>query len=139
MYLSDIEDKIKYLRTVERRLLTRHINEQQINFSTVISFEKGKNYQLSTLFMILNIFSIELYAEDQAITDLIELGKVLEAKRKDIGLSLIKVSEKSGLLQKNIISVEKGRGFTKKTLLKYLEAVPIKLEIKDTYETKFKK
>jgi transcriptional regulator with XRE-family HTH domain len=63
-----------------------------------------------------------------------QIGNIVREKRKSIGLSMEKVSQKAGVSYRTILAIEQGRQVTTSTLLVVLKALGLEILIKDKEE-----
>lgn len=96
------------------------------------NIEDGKNCSIDKVFLFLHI--LNQYASSKIVltttsrgTLIIDskekLGKQLKELREEKHLSMMKMKQRSGILNQQIICIERGGGYTLRTLDKYLLAL----------------
>ena len=126
--LEVIENQLKLTRE-HRGLTVLDIERQGIVHSVIYKLENGDNYTLTTLLEYIKILKCKLLINDVAVNNLLDLGEQLKKNRVLQGYTLITLEKSSGLSNKRILCIEKGRGCYKATLAKYLSVININISV----------
>lgn len=116
-----IEDAVKNVREAGQ-ISTLSIERKGLAHSIVYNIENHGNYAVRNLFKYMDLIGLRLSVNDVAINNMEELGAFLRDKREKEKLTLRLMEGKTSLYNTQIIDIEKGRGYTKNTLLKYINA-----------------
>lgn len=96
------------------------------------NIEDGKNCSIDKVFLFLHI--LNQYASSKIVLTTVskgaliidskeKLGTQLKELREGKNLSMMKMKQRSGILDQQVICIEKGEGYTLRTLDKYLIAL----------------
>jgi DNA-binding XRE family transcriptional regulator len=129
MKLQTIERKIQKLREAQEVPFIL-LQERGLYPVSVYHIERGENYTFDTLLKYLTILNAHLLINETEVTDLLEAGAAFRALRVEQGWSLASLGMATKLSARTIINIEKGRGYTKKNLIKYLSKVHVDFGIK---------
>lgn len=124
MTLQELESKLGYLRKEKQLKLSFPQNVSPLQNITYDNIENHKNYNITTLMLYINALGFALSVNDETVADLEQFGKILVAIRNEIGLSQLGILTKTSLTQSRISSIEKGRGYQRKSLVTYLSVLP---------------
>lgn len=127
-HFREIEDTI-YQTRVQHNISLYQLG-RQYSIPTLYRVEKHENYTMQILFSYLQRLGLTFTIDSATVKSQEELGQVLRKKRIEAGESLESMHYKSGLQTKGIISIEKGRGCTKKSINKYLDVIGKKVTFK---------
>lgn len=127
--IISIENTVKDIRE-KGGISTLSLERRGLAHSIVYNIESHGNYAMRNLFKYLDLMGYNVKTNGQITADIVELGSVLKGFRENAKYTLRLMEQKTGLYNTQIIDIEKGRGYTKNTLLKYLAAFDnVKLEI----------
>lgn len=124
MTLQELESKLGYLRKEKQVKMSFPSNATPLQNTTCNSIENHKNYNLKSLMLYIQALGLILSVDGETIDSLEKFGEVLVLKRKSVGLSQLGILFKTSLTQPRISSIEKGRGYERKSLITYLTALP---------------
>lgn len=111
----------------------RYAHDTGITRPTICRIEEGGSYSFTSFWKYLGLLNVEIILDDddQAAASIGEFGQRLEEKRKQGGLTMLDVSVRTHMQNPRIIDIEKGRGYTKQSFLKYMSMYPkVKFSIK---------
>lgn len=128
--MSDIERHLPDLRE-HNGITFQYLQERGLYTVSVYRMERGDNYSFQSLLRYLYFLNCKLVCNGHKVGDLSEFGQILRAQRIQLGLTQADVISGSGLTPRGVVNVELGRGYKRDTLLKYLNVIPVKLEITD--------
>ena len=129
MTLQQLEKTLKEIRISTGKSYSE-LSTIGLQYQTIAKIEKGENYTLSSLYRYINGLEVSLIISTLLSPNIVAFGSILQKHRKE-KFSLAEISLKTGLNATRILAIEKGRGCERKSLLKYLEIVPLDFNIKD--------
>lgn len=103
-----------------------------LNHTIVHNIESGENCSIDKLFMFLGILNEDAssrfilkpsFKSPLIISSKTQLGCELKKIREERKMSMLDMKRESGILERQVISIEKGKGYTLKTLNKYFDAL----------------
>lgn len=116
--------------------LHKFILYSELSRKTIVSIEEGEAYSFTSLWKYLYSLNVELIIDDyqHTATSMLELGDLMRKKRESEGLSMMDIFLINKLRNRRIIDIEKGRGYTRSTFLRYISVFKnIRFSIKQTY------
>lgn len=120
MTLSEIEGKLASEQEKQGVSYT-FLVKNGLGYSTVKKIQTGENYQVRRLFTYLNFLCLFLMVDGYVMEDIEELGTYLSRRRLELGLTLGRVAGSMGTSIGIVQKIEKGKGYNRDSLLKYLE------------------
>ena len=130
-FLFEIEQSLYKTRLISNTSLKDvSLKGDGLHIVVMYRIEKHKNYHITSLLKYAKILNRKIFADNILIDSVETLGELLKSKRLEAGLSLFKASSMSGIIPKSIIKIERGREYTKSTLVKYISIFPINFTIK---------
>lgn len=130
-FLFEIEQSLYKTRLISNTSLKDvSLKGDGLHIVVMYRIEKHKNYHITSLLKYAKILNRKIFADNILIDNVETLGELLKSKRLEAGLSLFKASSMSGIIPKSIIKIERGREYTKSTLVKYISFFPINFTIK---------
>lgn len=130
MSIQELEKQIQALRS-ELGVTYKWLNTHGLSMSSIMAIHHDGNYRMSTLFKYVENLFYVIEADGIVVTDLASLGNVLREKRKKLGYNTIQIQSKLVWPMRQVLQVEKGRGYYKSSLLAYLEVVPVEFNLKN--------
>ena len=109
MTIKEIGEEIRQIRQ-RQEVSFQILAERGLFCNSVYRVERGENYSVATLFRYAYYLNARLTLDGVDMPAAEELGAALHERRTDLGLSLRQAAEESHLSERQIISIEKGRG-----------------------------
>ena len=123
MTIRDVENRLQELRK-ELGVTYNWLAERGLSQNSVIKVLHGDNYRIATLFKYIeNLYCV-------LVGNMESLGTILRSKRISLGYNSIQIQSKLTWPMRQVLAIEKGRGYYKSSLLAYLEVVPVDFDIK---------
>lgn len=122
MKLEELEKKLMTLRK-EEEVTYKMLRDRGLSRETVQNIHNGKDYNVSSLFKYLDSLMYVIEINGVIVGDIVSFGAVLQNCRKAFGYSLIKVQSELVWTARQVLAIEKGRGYTRKSLLKYTSVI----------------
>jgi len=129
MTIREIEIKIQELRK-ELGVTYTWLEERGLSQNSVMKVLHGDNYRISTLFKYIENLYCVLVADGVLVGNPEALGNILRSKRISLGYNSIQIQSKLTWTMRQVLAIEKGRGYNKNSLLSYLEVVPVDFDLK---------
>lgn len=130
MTIQELEQQVQVLRS-DLGVTYKWMNEHGLAMSSLMKIHHGENYRMSTLFKYVENLFYVIEADGIVVPDLLALGNVLREKRKKLGYNTIQIQSKLVWPMRQVLQIEKGRGYYKSSLLSYLEYVPVDFQLKN--------
>ena len=129
MTIRDVENRLQELRK-ELGVTYNWLAERGLSQNSVIKVLHGDNYRIATLFKYIENLYCVLVADGTIVGNMESLGAILRSKRISLGYNSIQIQSKLTWTMRQVLAIEKGRGYYKSSLLAYLEVVPVDFDIK---------
>ena len=129
MTIRDVEIKLQELRK-ELGVTYTWLEDRGLSQNSVIKILHGDNYRISTLFKYIENLYCVLVVDGVLVGNPEALGAVLRSKRISMGYNSIQIQSKLTWPMRQVLAIEKGRGYYKNSLLTYLEVVPADFDLK---------
>lgn len=133
MNIQELEQQLQKLRS-DLGVTYKWLNEHGLSMSAITKINHHENYRMSTLFKYAESLFYVIMADGEVVPDLEVLGEVLRKKRKELGYNTVQIQSKLVWTMRQVLQIEKGRGYYKSSLLSYLEHVPVEFELKNLME-----
>ncbi len=129
MTIREIEIKLQELRK-ELGVTYAWLQDRGFSQNSVIKIIHGDNYRISTLFKYIDNLYCVLTVDGVIAGNPETLGEILRSKRISLGYNSIQIQSKLTWPMRQVLAIEKGRGYYKQSLLAYLEVVPADFDLK---------
>lgn len=126
MNLETIENQLRYYRREKKFPALTNI---ALIANLRMRIESNNNYTILKFISYIQSLGFDFAVNEKVVKDPIELGQELTTLRKKAGLTQLSIQMETGLTQARIVSIEKGRGYKKRTLLLYLAALEKQINI----------
>lgn len=128
MTLKQIEHQIGDIRQ-QQEVSFQFLQDRGLYAASVYHIERGENYAFQTMLKYLQLLNLHLMVNGTSVDDIFSLGGLLHDERVRQGYSLVSLGNSAHISARTIINIEKGRGYTKMNLQKYLSKVKVDLSI----------
>lgn len=129
MTIREIEIRLQELRK-ELGVTYTWLEDRGLSQNSVIKVLHGDNYRIATLFKYIENLYCVLVADGAFAVTPESLGEILRSKRISLGYNSIQIQSKLTWPMRQVLAIEKGRGYYKSSLLSYLEVVPVDFDLK---------
>lgn len=129
MTIREIEIRLQELRK-ELGVTYTWLEDRGLSQNSVIKVLHGDNYRIATLFKYIENLYCVLVADGVFAATPESLGEILRSKRISLGYNSIQIQSKLTWPMRQVLAIEKGRGYYKSSLLSYLEVVPVDFDLK---------
>ena len=122
MTSSDIEKELEHIQ--ESQMVTySSLDKAGIGYMTAKRIQSGKNYQVKMLFQYVDLICHYIIVNGQVVENVEMLGKYLHSLREKKGLTTIQVASKMVMANNTVSAIEKGRGYKRESLIRYIDAI----------------
>ena len=122
MTLKELETRLEAIQ--ESQMVTySSLEKAGIGYMTAKRIQNGDNYQVKMLFKYVDLLCQYIIVNGQVMEDVEELGEYLFSLRQAAGLTTIQIASKMVVAVNTVLAIEKGTGYKRESLLKYIEAI----------------
>ena len=122
MTLKELETRLEAIQ--ESQMVTySSLEKAGIGYMTAKRIQNGDNYQVKMLFKYVDLLCHYVIVNGQVIEDVEKLGEYLFSLRQAAGLTTIQIASKMVVAVNTVLAIEKGTGYKRESLLKYIEAI----------------
>lgn len=122
MTLEDLEHRLEAIQ--ESQMVTySSLEKAGIGYMTAKRIQNGDNYQVKMLFKYVDLLCQYVIVNGQVMEDVEKLGEYLFSLRQAAGLTTIQIASKMVVAVNTVLAIEKGTGYKRESLLKYIEAI----------------
>ena len=131
MTLKELETRLEAIQ--ESQMVTySSLEKAGIGYMTAKRIQNGDNYQVKMLFKYVDLLCQYVIVNGQVMEDVEKLGEYLFSLRQAAGLTTIQIASKMVVAVNTVLAIEKGTGYKRESLLKYIEAIGgVNFEIDD--------
>lgn len=127
MRLTEIEKQLKRRRAAWPGKIVRP-DGRPLQIAPIRNVEDGESYFVRTLLSYISCVNMGLTVNGQEVRTVPELGAFLASLREQAGWNKSKISRVTGITITNVNRLEGGSGFSRDTMLRYIKALPVKVE-----------
>ena len=122
MTLKELETRLEAIQ--ESQMVTySSLDKAGIGYMTAKRIQNGDNYQVKMLFKYVDLLCQYVIVNGQVMEDVEKLGEYLFSLRQAAGLTTIQIASKMVVAVNTVLAIEKGTGYKRESLLKYIEAI----------------
>ena len=122
MTLKELETRLEAIQ--ESQMVTySSLEKAGIGYMTAKRIQNGDNYQVKMLFKYVDLLCQYVIVNGQVMEDVEKLGEYLFSLRQAAGLTTIQIASKMVVAVNTVLAIEKGTGYKRESLLKYIEAI----------------
>ena len=122
MTLKELETRLEAIQ--ESQMVTySSLEKAGIGYMTAKRIQNGDNYQVKMLFKYVDLLCQYIIVNGQVMADVEKLGEYLFSLRQAAGLTTIQIASKMVVAVNTVLAIEKGTGYKRESLLKYIEAI----------------
>lgn len=120
---EQMEAQLPALRERLAPTMTWFEGASELDHRVVRNIETSKTYNVRSLFKYLTALNCRLQIDGEDVFSIEQAGEALCQRRRQQGHSLATMARESGLTVKAILNIEKGRGYTRRNLMRYIAAL----------------
>ena len=122
MTLKELDTRLEAIH--ESQMVTySSLEKAGIGYMTAKRIQNGDNYQVKMLFKYVDLLCQYVIVNGQVMEDVEKLGEYLFSLRQAAGLTTIQIASKMVVAVITVLAIEKGTGYKRESLLKYIEAI----------------
>ena len=122
MTLKELETRLEAIQ--ESQMVTySSLEKAGIGYMTAKRIQNGDNYQVKMLFKYVDLLCQYVIVNGQVMEDVEKLGEYLFSLRQAAGLTTSQIASKMVVAVNTVLAIEKGTGYKRESLLKYIEAI----------------
>jgi len=133
MTLEELEKRLINIRK-EEEVTFKMLKDRGLSSDTISNIHEGKEYKLSSLFKYLDALMYVIEVNGVTVSDIKGFGNLLRIMRQNKNLSLAQVQAQLGWTPRQVIAIEKGRGYTRNSLLKYTSLIEVNYELESVFD-----
>lgn len=122
MTLEGLESKLESIQN-DQGVTYSSLDKAGIGFMTVKRIQSGQNYQVKMLFKYVDLLCNYILVNGNVVENVESLGEYLQSKRLERGLTTTQIASKMVVANNTVSAIEKGRGYKRESLLKYIDAI----------------
>ena len=120
-------ERFLYVVRIQKHLYLYQL--KGVSRNTASSIEQHENYFVRTFFDYVRELDCLLCVNKCLCNDIKEFGEQLNRHRKQQNLSMYYIKNQYGIPFNQIVRIEKGRGYSKKILIRYLDVTQPEISI----------
>lgn len=133
MTLEELERKLVTIRQDEE-VTFKMLKERGLSRETIMHIHEGKDYNMSSLFKYLDALMYVIEVNGVIVSDLQGFSQILRGTRLAFNQTLQDIQRELAWNPKQVLSIEKGRGYTRSSLLKYTSIVKADYELISVFD-----
>lgn len=122
MTLKELETRLEAIQEIQM-VTYSSLEKAGIGYMTAKRIQNGDNYQVKMLFKYVDLLCQYIIVNGQVMEDVEKLGEYLFSLRQAAGLTTIQIASKMVVAVNTVLAIEKGTGYKRESLLKYIEAI----------------
>ena len=122
MTLKELETRLEAIQK-SQMVTYSSLEKAGIGYMTAKRIQNGDNYQVKMLFKYVDLLCQYVIVNGQVMEHVEKLGEYLFSLRQAAGLTTIQIASKMVVAVNTVLAIEKGTGYKRESLLKYIEAI----------------
>ena len=122
MTLEELERKLESVQN-EQMVTFSSLDKSGMGFMTVKRIQSGQNYQVKMLFKYVDLLCNYIIVNGNVVENVERFGEYLQSLRLKKGLTTTQIASKMVVANNTVSAIEKGRGYKRDSLLKYIDAI----------------
>ena len=122
MTLEELERKLESVQN-DQMVTFSSLDKSGMGFMTVKRIQSGQNYQVKMLFKYVDLLCNYIIVNGNVVENVERFGEYLQSLRLKKGLTTTQIASKMVVTNNTVSAIEKGRGYKRDSLLKYIEAI----------------
>ena len=122
MTLEELERKLESVQN-DQMVTFSSLDKSGMGFMTVKRIQSGQNYQVKMLFKYVDLLCNYIIVNGNVVENVERFGEYLQSLRLKKGLTTTQIASKMVVANNTVSAIEKGRGYKRDSLLKYIEAI----------------
>lgn len=122
MTLEELERKLESVQN-DQMVTYSSLDKSGMGFMTIKRIQSGQNYQVKMLFKYVDLLCNYILVNGHVVENVERFGEYLQSLRLEKGLTTIQIASKMVVANNTVSAIEKGRGYKRESLLKYIDAI----------------
>jgi len=122
MTLEELERKLESIQN-DQMVTFSSLDKSGMGFMTVKRIQSGQNYQVKMLFKYVDLLCNYIIVNGNVVENVERFGEYLQSLRLKKGLTTTQIASKMVVANNTVSAIEKGRGYKRDSLLKYIDAI----------------
>ena len=122
MTLEELERKMESVQN-DQMVTFSSLDKSGMGFMTVKRIQSGQNYQVKMLFKYVDLLCNYIIVNGNVVENVERFGEYLQSLRLNKGLTTTQIASKMVVANNTVSAIEKGRGYKRDSLLKYIDAI----------------
>lgn len=122
MTLEELERKLESVQN-DQMVTFSSLDKSGMGFMTVKRIQSGQNYQVKMLFKYVDLLCNYIIVNGNVVENVERFGEYLQSLRLKKGLTTTQIASKMVVTNNTVSAIEKGRGYKRDSLLKYIDAI----------------
>lgn len=122
MTLEELERKLESVQN-DQMVTFSSLDKSGMGFMTVKRIQSGQNYQVKMLFKYVDLLCNYIIVNGNVVENVERFGEYLQSLRLKKGLTTTQIASKMVVANNTVSAIEKGRGYKRDSLLKYIDAI----------------
>ena len=122
MTLEELERKLESVQN-DQMVTFSSLDKSGMGFMTVKRIQSGQNYQVKMLFKYVDLLCNYIIVNGNVVENVERFGEYLHSLRLKKGLTTTQIASKMVVANNTVSAIEKGRGYKRDSLLKYIDAI----------------
>ena len=122
MTLEELERKLESVQN-DQMVTFSSLDKSGMGFMTVKRIQSGQKYQVKMLFKYVDLLCNYIIVNGNVVENVERFGEYLQSLRLKKGLTTTQIASKMVVTNNTVSAIEKGRGYKRDSLLKYIDAI----------------
>lgn len=133
MTLEELEKRLVTIRK-EEAVTFKMLRERGLSRETIMHIHEGKDYNITSLFKYLDALMYVIEVNGVIVANIKGFGQILRVIRLATNKTILQIQSELVWSAKQVLAIEKGRGYTRNSLLKYSSIININYELISVFD-----
>ena len=133
MTLEELEKRLVTIRK-EEAVTFKMLRERGLSRETIMHIHEGKDYNITSLFKYLDALMYVIEVNGVIVANIKGFGQILRVIRLATNKTILHIQSELVWSAKQVLAIEKGRGYTRNSLLKYSSIINVNYELISVFD-----
>lgn len=133
MTLEELEKRLVTIRK-EEAVTFKMLRERGLSRETIMHIHEGKDYNITSLFKYLDALMYVIEVNGVIVANIKSFGQILRVIRLATNKTILQIQSELVWSAKQVLAIEKGRGYTRNSLLKYSSIINVNYELISVFD-----
>lgn len=133
MTLEELEKRLVTIRK-EEAVTFKMLRERGLSRETIMHIHEGKDYNITSLFKYLDALMYVIEVNGVIVANIKGFGQILRVIRLATNKTILQIQSELVWSAKQVLAIEKGRGYTRNSLLKYSSIINVNYELISVFD-----